>query len=94
MQKRNLTDKTVTDSYNKLVDKQQNLTDKMSNLGREKDYKVQKIEKEYNSKIDQITRELQAVALQIDAVKIYISKIGDSSNPAVTQIKTTKKEGR
>ena len=42
-----LTDKTVTDSYNKLINKQQILTDQMSNLGREKDYKVQKIEKEY-----------------------------------------------
>lgn len=94
MQKRNLTDKTVTDSYNELVNKQQRLEDMMSNLGREKDYKVQKIEKEYNSKIDQITRELQAVALQIDAVKIYVSKIGESDNPAARQIRTTKKEGK
>lgn len=89
-----LTDKTVTDSYNKLINKQQILTDQMSNLGREKDYKVQKIEKEYDSKIDKIVRELQAVVLQIDAVKIYVSKVGESDIPAAKQIRPTKKEGK
>lgn len=89
-----LTDKTVTDSYNALINKQQKLEDTMSNLGREKDYKVQKIEKEYDSKIDKIVRELQAVALQIDAVKIYVSKVGESDNPTANQIRGTKKEGK
>ena len=91
---RNLTDKTVTDSYNKLINKQQMLEDKMSNLGREKDYKVQKIEKKYDSEIDKVTRELQAVALQIDSVKIYVSKVGESDNPTAKQIRGTKKEGK
>lgn len=90
----NLTDKTVTDSYNKLINKQQYWADKMSNLGREKDYKTQKIEKKYDAEIDKATRALQAIALQIDAVKLYISKIGESEMPAVTQIKIIKKEGK
>ena len=89
--KNNINEEKVIGKYNGLVGKQQNLIDKMSNLGREKDYKVQKIEREYNSEIDNVTRELQAVALQIDTIKRYIQAIGDTPNPAVVQI-TTKKE--
>ena len=47
---------------------------------------------EYNFKIDNITRELKAVALQIDTIKRYVQAIGDDANPAVAQIKATKKE--
>lgn len=86
------TEQTVINKYEQLVRRQQTLIDDMSNLGREKDYKVQKIERDYNSKIDNITRELQAVALQIEGVKKYIDAIGETTNPAVTQIKATKKE--
>lgn len=82
----------VIGKYNKLVGRQQYLIDEMSNVGREKDYKVQKIEREYNFKIDNITRELKAVALQIDTIKQYVQAIGDDANPAVVQIKATKKE--
>lgn len=86
------TEKTVINKYEHLVRRQQTLIDNMSNLGREKDYKVQKIERDYNSQIDNITRELQAVALQIEGVKKYVDAIGETPNPAVAQIKTTKKE--
>jgi hypothetical protein len=85
-----LTEKAVINKYERLVCKQQELINCMSNLGREKDYKVQKIEKEYESKIDKITRELQSVALQIDTVRKYVIAIGDTDNPAVMEIK---KEG-
>ena len=86
------TEKTVIDRYNALVRRQQELIDNMSNLGREKDYKVQKIERNYNSQIDNTTRELQAVALQIETIKKYIVCIGETPNPAVAEIKSTKKE--
>lgn len=86
------TEKSVIDKYNWLINRQQLLIDDMSNLGREKDYKVQKIERDYNSKIDMVTRELQAVSLQIETIKKYVEAIGETPNPAVTQIKTTKKE--
>lgn len=88
----NVNEAKVIDKYNSLIGVQQNLIDKMSNLGREKDYKVQKIEREYNSKIDNVTRELQAVSLQIETIKKYVQAIGDNTNPAVVQIVTTKKE--
>lgn len=92
MMKKNVTEKDVINKYEGLVRRQQALIDDMSNLGREKDYKVQKIEREYNYKIDNVTRELQAVSLQIETVKKYVDAIGDSPNPAVAQVtKTTKK---
>lgn len=90
--KKKINEEKVIGKYNKLVGKQQYLIDEMSNVGREKDYKVQKIEREYNFKIDNITRELKAVALQIDTIKRYVQAIGDDANPAVVEITTTKKE--
>lgn len=92
MIKKKLTEDSVIDKYDELIKKQQRLMDDMSNTGREKDYKVQKIEKEYDSKIDIITRKLQAVALQIDTVQRYIASTGDTTNPAVIQIKKTNKK--
>ena len=86
-----LNEKSVISKYDALVKRQQNLMNEMSNTGREKDYKVQKIEKEYEAKIDVITRELQAVALQIETVQRYVALTGDTANPAVQQIK--KKRG-
>lgn len=83
----------VIEKYNGLVSIREKLIDNMSNLGREKDYKVQKIEREYNTKIDDVTRKLQAVALQIETIKTYIQRIGDSDNPAVAEIIQTKKRG-
>lgn len=86
-----LNEKSVISKYDALVKRQQNLMNEMANTGREKDYKVQKIEKEYEAKIDVITRELQAVALQIETVQRYVALTGDTANPAVRQIK--KKRG-
>ena len=86
------TEKSVIDKYNWLINRQQLLIDDMSNLGREKDYKVQKIERDYNSQIDMVTRELQAVSLQIETIKKYVEAIGETPNPAVAQVKATKKE--
>lgn len=89
--KTSITEKDVISEYEKVVSRQQQLIDTMSNLGREKDYKVQKIERYYNYKIDATTRELQAVALQIETIKKYIEAIGESANPATVQITKTKK---
>lgn len=92
MLNKKLDEVTVISKYDSLVKKQQRIMDDMSNTGREKDYKVQKIEKYYESKIDILTRQLQAVALQIDTVQRYIAAVGDSSNPAVNQIKKSNKK--
>lgn len=86
-----LNEKSVINKYDALVKLQQNLINEMANTGREKDYKVQKIEKEYEAKIDVITRKLQAVALQIETVQRYVAATGDTNNPAVREIK--KKRG-
>lgn len=86
-----LTEKSVINKYDALIKNQQELINEMANTGREKDYKVQKIEKEYEAKIDVITRKLQAVALQIETVQRYVALTGDTANPAVRQIK--KKRG-
>lgn len=58
--------------YQELIKRQQETMTKLSNVGREKDYKVQKIEKKYESQIDDLVRELEAIDLQIDVTKRYI----------------------
>lgn len=90
--KRRVTEQNVINKYDVLCKRQQELLDEMANLGREKDYKVEKIEREYNSKIDIVTRELQANALQIETVQRYVAATGDSDNPVVRDIRRTKKE--
>lgn len=64
----------VVKNYNELLKEQQALNDKMSNLGREKDYKVQKIEKHYQSQIDNLVRDQEALAIVIANVEDYIKK--------------------
>ena len=86
--------KNVVASYDVLVDEQQALFDQMSNLGREKDYKVQKIEKQYDSEIDKLIRKQQAIALQIEIAKRYVSSVGCEDAGIVskaTKSTTTKK---
>ena len=58
--------------YQELIKRQQETMTKLSNVGREKDYKVQKIEKKYEAQIDDLVRELEAIDLQIDVAKRYV----------------------
>lgn len=66
-------DTDTVKSYQALIKRQQETMTKLSNVGREKDYKVQKIEKKYEAQIDDLVRELEAIDLQIDVAKRYIS---------------------
>lgn len=68
-----LRDTDTVKSYQALIKRQQETMTKLSNVGREKDYKVQKIEKKYEAQIDDLVRELDAIDLQIDVAKRYVS---------------------
>lgn len=81
--------KDVVKSYNALLRKQQKLNDGMSNLGRERDYKVQKIDKKYTSKIDNNIRQQQAVSLKIELIKRYV---GDTDFEKANLVNKVKKE--
>lgn len=65
-------DTDTVKSYQALIKRQQETMTKLSNVGREKDYKVQKIEKKYEAQIDDLVRELEAIDLQIDVAKRYV----------------------
>lgn len=82
--------KSVVREYNMLLNKQQILIDKMSNLGREKDFKVQKIEREYNSKIEEVAREIRILTRYLSTVKGYISDSDAGEDAPVN--KTEKKK--
>lgn len=81
---------SIIEEYNNLLKEQQRLDDKMSNLGREKDYKVQKIEKQYQSQIDNLIRDQEALAIVISNVEDYIKKTS-GANTLVAR-NATKKE--
>ena len=66
-------DTDTVKSYQALIKRQQETMTKLSNVGREKDYKVQKIEKKYEAQIDDLVRKLDAIDLQIDGAKRYVS---------------------
>lgn len=86
-----LTEKEVLNNYDKLLKKQQKNADELSNLEREKQYEVQKIERKYNSKIDNKTREAQAIALQVETVKRYVSDVECNNTSAIELIKPKKR---
>lgn len=81
----------VIKDYNDLLKRQQELNDKMSNLGREKDYKVQKIEKQYQSQIDNLVRDQEALAIVISNVEEYIKKTS-GANTLVARNVTKKRD--
>lgn len=72
-----------------LMKKQRENQDLMANLGRERDYKVNKINSEYNSKIEECSKKDEALALQIQMVKQYVAAM--SYDTAVDKV--TKKKG-
>jgi hypothetical protein len=82
--------KDVVKSYDALLKKQQKLMDAMSNLGREKDYKVQKIEKKYTSKIDNYIRQQEAVALRVELAKRYVGTTDYEKADIITKTKKEK----
>ena len=87
--------KTVVDKYDELMTEQQFIMDTISNLGREKDYKVQKIEKEYDSKLDILYRKAAAIDLQVEIAKRYVANtVVDDANPVAKIIPTTRKKER
>lgn len=81
----------IIKDYNNLLKRQQELDVQMSNLGREKDFKVQKIEKHYQSQIDNLVREQEALAVTITNIEDYIKKTSGAntlvSRNAVKEIK-------
>lgn len=80
----------VIKQYNDLLKRQQDLNDQMSNLGREKDYKVQKIEKQYQSQIDNLVRDQEALAIVTANIEDYIKKSSGANNLVARN--ATKKE--
>ena len=71
-----------------LMKKQRNNQDKMANLGRERDYKVEKINREYQSQIDSCSKLDESLALQIEMVKKYVATMtADTAVDKVTKKK-------
>lgn len=64
--------KNIIDNYKKLLYKQQSVADRLSNTQREKDFRVQKLEKQYQSKIDKLLQDEQSIALLIKIIKEFI----------------------
>jgi hypothetical protein len=66
--------KDFIEQYKKsLLQVQQNIVDKLSNMQREKDFKVQKLEKRYQSKIEKLIQEQSANALRIKITKEFVA---------------------
>lgn len=61
-------------AYNNLVKSKSIAEDNMSNLQREKDYKVQCIEKKYESRINVYINQIDYYNLEIEKVKKYIKE--------------------
>lgn len=79
--------KNVIKYCDDLMKKQRENQDLMANLGRERDYKVNKINSEYNSKIEECSKMDESLSLQIKMVKEYVSTM----NPDTAIDKVTKK---
>ena len=81
--------KNVIKYCDELMKKQRNNQDLMANLGRERDYKVNKINSEYNSKIEECSKLDESLSLQIDMVKKYVATM--CTDTAIDKV--TKKRG-
>lgn len=86
-----MTEKETIDNYNRLINRQQRLVDAASNLVRERDYKVQRIQRKYDAELDIILREQDAVALQIEVAKRYVAST-DAPTTAMLNKVSNKKE--
>lgn len=72
-----------------LMKKQRDNQDLMANLGRERDYKVNKINSEYDSKIEACVKKDESLTLQLDLIKKYVA--GIKVETAIDKV--TKKRG-
>ena len=81
---------SVVKKYENLIKRQQRVCDELSNLDKEKNYKVQKVEREYNSKIDNKTRQLKAISLQIKNIRLYVNDVQMAENCSAVENITPK----
>lgn len=88
-----LKERTVINSYEKLIKKQQALMNKMSNISRERDYRLKKIENRFDAKIDCLVREQEALNLIVDATQEYVRKINYDKAEVITKVTHKKREG-
>lgn len=78
--------KNVIKYCDDLMRKQRENQDFMANLGRERDYKVNKINSEYDAKIEACSKKDESLSLQIEMVKKYVSCMhGDTAVEKVTK---------
>ena len=87
-----LKEKTVINSYERLIKKQQKLMNQLSNTGRERDYKLKKIENKYDSKIDNLVRAQEALNLIVKATQDYVGKINYDKTEIISKA-NKKREG-
>lgn len=78
--------KSINERFKKLIEKQQTIADKLSNLQREKDFKVQKLEKYYQSKIENLIKTEQANALIIEVTRKFINNISYPNQEILNKI--------
>jgi hypothetical protein len=76
--------KNVIKMCDTLMKKQRDNQDLMANLGRERDYKVNKINSEYDSKIEDCLKLDESLKLQISMIKTYVA--GMSGETAVDKV--------
>ena len=76
--------KNVIKMCDALMKKQRDNQDLMANLGRERDYKVNKINSEYDSKIEDCLKLDESLKLQISMIKTYVA--GMSGETAVDKV--------
>ena len=78
--------KNVIKYCDDLMKKQRDNQALMANLGRERDYKVNKIHSEYDSQIEECSKIDEALALQIQMVKQYVAAMNyDTAVDKVTK---------
>ena len=82
---------SVIDSCDELLRELQLVRDKMSNLGREKDYKVQKISKKYESEIEDYMRQEDAILLQISVAQEYAKRMSGDTRIDLSKTSSTRK---
>lgn len=88
-----LKEKTVINSYERLIKKQQKLMTKMSNVSRERDYILKKIENKYDSKIDDLVRAQSALNLIVNATQEYVRKTNYEKAEIIEKATNKKREG-
>lgn len=60
--------------YNKLINKEKSLQDKLAKTQRAKDLEVDTINKEYEFKIDKLMRDIEKTQMEIQIYKKFVEK--------------------